>query len=63
MGPMSLVGHDLAQRRLYAPLPEVRLPLERYYYGLSPAAGPEAALLVRWLLEAGQPTLASNTRR
>ena len=49
MTPVSLVGSDLAQGRLSAPLPGVRLPLERYYLGRAPGAAPEAQLFADWL--------------
>ncbi|MDB5826267.1 MAG: transcriptional regulator, LysR family [Variovorax sp.] len=49
MGSTSLVAHDLQQGRLASPLPDVRLPLERYYYGFAPDAAPEARLFAEWL--------------
>ncbi|MFT3812663.1 MAG: LysR substrate-binding domain-containing protein [Acidovorax sp.] len=49
MAPRSLLARDLAQRRLAAPLPQVRLPLERYYYALAEGAPAEAQLFVQWL--------------
>ncbi|VTU39179.1 LysR substrate-binding domain-containing protein [Variovorax sp. PBL-E5] len=49
MGPTSLVAHDLAFGRLQSPLPEMRMPLPRYYYGLAPGAAPEAAFFAEWL--------------
>ncbi|CAN5205924.1 transcriptional regulator GcvA [soil metagenome] len=52
MGPTSLVSHDLADGRLVSPLPGLRLPLERYYYGMAPDAGPEAQFFAEWLEDA-----------
>ncbi|WP_198971732.1 LysR substrate-binding domain-containing protein [Xylophilus sp. ASV27] len=49
MGPTSLVAHDLASGRLESPLPHLRMPLQRYYYGLAPGAGAEALLFAEWL--------------
>lgn len=49
MAPRSLLAHDLRQGRLVAPLPQHGLPLERYYYGLVPAAPPEAQAFAQWL--------------
>jgi len=49
MAPVSLLGHDLASGRLAAPLPHLRLPLSRYYYGVAPDAGPESQLFIAWL--------------
>lgn len=47
--PLSLVAHDMAAGRLLCPLPAVRLPLTRHYYGLAPGAGPEAQCFAQWL--------------
>ena len=52
MGPTSLVAHDLARGRLQSPLPNLRMPLERYYYGVAPDAGPEAQFFADWLEDA-----------
>jgi len=49
VAPRSLLSHDLEQGRLISPLPQWRLPLERYYYCLDPGAGPEAQFFARWL--------------
>jgi LysR family glycine cleavage system transcriptional activator len=49
MGPASLVAHDLATGRLQSPLPHLRMPLVRYYYGLAPDAAPEAQCFADWL--------------
>ena len=48
LAPTSLVGHDLASGRLQSPLPELRMTLERYYYGLAPDAAPEAVCGAGW---------------
>lgn len=47
--PTSLVGNDLASGRLVAPLPQWRLPVSRYYYGLAPGASPDTQAFVAWL--------------
>lgn len=49
MAPRSLLARDLAQRRLVSPLPQVGLPLERYYYAVAEGAPPEAQLFAQWL--------------
>lgn len=49
LAPASLVAHDLAAGRLVCPLPALRLPLTRHYYGLAPDAVPEAQCLAQWL--------------
>lgn len=49
MGPASLVAHDLASGRLVCPLPGLRLPLIRYYYGISADASAETHRFVQWL--------------
>ncbi len=48
LAPTSLVSHDLASGRLQSPLPALRMMLDRYYYGLSPDAAPEAAYVAEW---------------
>ncbi|GMN82077.1 hypothetical protein GmRootV512_62860 [Variovorax sp. V512] len=48
LAPTSLVAHDLASGRLQSPLPELRMTLERYYYGLAPDAAPEAVCVAEW---------------
>ena len=58
MAPRSLLAHDLQQRRLVSPLPQHRLPLERYYYGLVPHAPPEAQFFVKWLEDVRAAELA-----
>jgi LysR family glycine cleavage system transcriptional activator len=49
MAPRSLLAHDLQQRRLVSPLPQHRLALDRYYYGIAPDAPPEAQFFMKWL--------------
>jgi LysR family glycine cleavage system transcriptional activator len=49
IAPASLLSNDLAAGRLACALPEMRLPLTRYYYGLAPSASREAQLFGRWL--------------
>ncbi|WP_423455935.1 LysR substrate-binding domain-containing protein [Ottowia sp. VDI28] len=49
MAPRSLLAHDLQQRRLISLLPQHRLSLDRYYYGLAPDAPPEVQFFVKWL--------------
>lgn len=57
LAPASLVAHDLAAGRLVCPLPALRLPLTRHYYGLAPDAAPEAQCFAQWL----QSQLESST--
>jgi len=45
----SLWGNDLKQNRLVSFLSQHGLPLERYYYGISPEAFEEAHIFVKWL--------------
>ena len=49
LAPRSLLAHDLRQQRLLSLLPQHRLALERYYYGLGTDAQPEAQFFVKWL--------------
>lgn len=49
IGPASLIAHDLASGRLVCPLPELSMPLGRYYYGTAPGAAPETQFFVDWL--------------
>lgn len=62
MAPRSLLAHDVQQRRLVLALPQYRLPLERYYYGLAPEAPAEAQFFVEWL-ETLQLTENDNSLR
>ncbi|MNG27379.1 DNA-binding transcriptional activator GcvA [compost metagenome] len=48
--PVSLLGRDLSNGRLTCPLPSLRLPLARYYYGVSRDAVAETQVFVDWLL-------------
>ncbi|UZE84305.1 LysR substrate-binding domain-containing protein [Pseudomonas viciae] len=48
--PASLLGRDLSNGRLTCPLPSLRLPLARYYYGVSGDAVAETQVFVDWLL-------------
>lgn len=48
LAPTSLIAHDLAAGRLLSPLPALRMPLERYYYGLAPGAPAEARQVAGW---------------
>lgn len=47
--PASLLGKDLATDRLYTPLPHLRLPLTRYYYGVSQDAAAETQVFIDWM--------------
>lgn len=49
LAPASTVVQDLASGRLQAPLPALRLPLERYCIGLAPEAGPATLAFLAWL--------------
>ena len=49
IAPASLLSNDLADGRLACALPQLRLPLARYYYGMAPSASREAQLFSRWL--------------
>lgn len=51
LAPASLLAHDLASGRLQAALPDLRMDLPRYYYGLSPDAVPEARHVAEWFEE------------
>jgi len=51
LAPTSLLANDVTSGRLVSPMPDLRLPLKPYYYGVSPDAGPETHLFVRWLGE------------
>ncbi|MDH6594301.1 LysR family glycine cleavage system transcriptional activator [Variovorax sp. TBS-050B] len=54
LAPTSLLAHDLASGRLQSPLPALRMPLARYYYGLSPDASPEARQVAAWFEQMGR---------
>jgi LysR family glycine cleavage system transcriptional activator len=47
--PASLLGKDLSTGRLVCPLPSLRLPLVRYYYGVSSEAVAETQLFIDWM--------------
>jgi LysR family glycine cleavage system transcriptional activator len=49
LAPASTVVQDLASGRLQAPLPALRLPLERYYTGMASDAGAPAQAFLAWL--------------
>lgn len=61
LAPATTLVQDLASGRLQAPLPALRLPLERYYVGVAPDAAPAAQAFLAWLEcempgRAGPPT-------
>ena len=47
--PTTLLGTHLSSGRLVCPLPDLRMPLPRYYYGVAPQASAAAQVLVAWL--------------
>jgi LysR family glycine cleavage system transcriptional activator len=47
--PSSLLGTHLSSGRLICPLPELRMPLPRYYYGVAPDVTTSARVFVEWL--------------
>lgn len=47
--PTSLLGTHLSSGRLICPLPELRMPLPRYYYGVAPDVTAQARVFVEWL--------------
>jgi LysR family transcriptional regulator, glycine cleavage system transcriptional activator len=51
LAPTSLIAHDMASGRLISPFPQLRMALNRYYFGLAPNAAKETQLLVQWLVE------------
>ena len=48
--PATLLGKDLATGRLHNPLPHLRLPLTRFYYGVSKDAVAETQVFIDWML-------------
>src|SRR5471030_13292 len=58
--PTSLLGKDLATGRLICPFPELRLPLTRYYYGVSQDAGRDAQVFIDWMFSRIQQDVADN---
>ncbi|WP_094855018.1 LysR substrate-binding domain-containing protein [Bordetella genomosp. 10] len=58
IAPVSLLANDLTDGRLVCPLPDLRLPMVRYYYGVHPSASSETHLFSRWLdSQARQPAM------
>ena len=47
--PTSLLGTHLSSGRLICPLPELRMPLPRYYYGVAPDVTVQTRVFVEWL--------------
>ncbi|MBK5415733.1 LysR substrate-binding domain-containing protein [Pseudomonas sp. TH31] len=58
--PTSLLGKDLASGRLISPFPELRLPLTRYYYGVSQDAGRDAQVFIDWMFSRIQQDVVDN---
>lgn len=61
--PASLLGRDLSNGRLACPLPSLRLPLSRYYYGVSRDAEAETQVFVDWMFSQIQQDAAASTSR
>ena len=51
--PVSLVSHDIALGRLCCLLPDQRVPITRYYYGIGPNVAPDAQHFLEWLVREG----------
>ncbi|POA22952.1 MULTISPECIES: LysR substrate-binding domain-containing protein [unclassified Pseudomonas] len=47
--PTTLLGTHLSSGRLICPLPDLRMPLPRYYYGVAPQASAHTEVLIEWL--------------
>ncbi|MEB0045685.1 MULTISPECIES: LysR substrate-binding domain-containing protein [unclassified Pseudomonas] len=47
--PTSLLGTHLSSGRLICPLPELRMPLPRYYFGVAPQVTAPTQVFVEWL--------------
>ncbi|MDI2143297.1 MULTISPECIES: LysR substrate-binding domain-containing protein [unclassified Pseudomonas] len=47
--PTTLLGTHLSSGRLFCPLPDLRMPLPRYYYGVAPQGSASAQVFVAWL--------------
>jgi LysR family glycine cleavage system transcriptional activator len=47
--PTSLLGTHLLSGRLICPLPKMRMPLPRYYYGVAPDVTTPTRVFVEWL--------------
>ncbi|EJL03972.1 transcriptional regulator, LysR family [Pseudomonas fluorescens Q2-87] len=60
--PASLLGRDLSNGRLTCPLPALRLPLPRYYYGVSRDAVGEAQVFVDWLFSQIQQSATAQPK-
>ncbi|MBC3346385.1 transcriptional regulator GcvA [Pseudomonas sp. SWRI196] len=58
--PTSLLGKDLLTGRLVCPLPSLRLPLTRYYYGVSRDAVAETQFFVEWMFSQTQQPAATR---
>lgn len=48
--PTSLLGTHLSSGRLICPLPGLRMPLPRYYYGVVPEVTAHTQVFVEWLI-------------
>ena len=47
--PLSLASNDIEQGRLCCLMPDLRMPVTRYYYGVAANPAPEVRDFVRWL--------------
>lgn len=47
--PTTLLGTHLSSGRLICPLPELRMPLPRYYYGVAPQASAHTKVFIEWI--------------
>ncbi|PCR93337.1 LysR family transcriptional regulator [Pseudomonas fluorescens] len=47
--PTTLLGTHLSSGRLVCPLPDLRMPLPRYYCGVAPQASASAQVFLAWL--------------
>ncbi|POA45904.1 LysR family transcriptional regulator [Pseudomonas sp. MPR-ANC1] len=47
--PTTLLGTHLSSGRLICPLPDLRMPLPRYYYGVAPQASAYSNVFIEWL--------------
>jgi LysR family glycine cleavage system transcriptional activator len=47
--PTSLLGSHLLSGQLICPLPKLRVPLPRYYYGVAPDVTAQTRVFVEWL--------------
>ena len=57
--PVSLLGKDLSTGRLICPLPSLRLPLTRYYYGVAQESVAETRIFIDWMLSLAHEDTAS----